>query len=96
MSVKSYVFATATLLAVLVGSFAAFSFAHDVFAQEATQTEDANSKSLGEQLIGTWEQAARRLVINAGAVCRFKATKQRRQFRQTDPSTRPKTALEQS
>lgn len=33
----------------------------------------------------TWEQAARRLVINAGAVCRFMPNNDRRQIRQTDP-----------
>ncbi len=55
MSVKAYGFAAATLLVILAGTFALSSSSHHVLAQETAQTGDTKSKTLAQQLIGTWK-----------------------------------------
>lgn len=55
MSVKSYGFAAATILAILGGSFAFFPSSHRVLADETTKTGDTKSKAVAQQLIGTWK-----------------------------------------
>jgi hypothetical protein len=60
MNAKAYALVAVILLAFVAGTLAVFSSAHPLFAQEPKQAVEPKSKSLAQQLIGTWklEEAA--------------------------------------